>query len=191
MAEKRPDNIIEQSQKSVPLPDNYDDIDLNEILGGKEYTPSINKNLQNSFIDMNNIDKYRTKQTENPQNIIKQSLNTISKAPDFNNAGGKLNQMNEMLSQLGGLANVNNDKVQNQGRPSQAPASTLKQAMQSQQRPPIDVSIIYMKKTLEALRDVNSWIPESKKEYTQKLSATAMPIIKALDAYVALLEKMK
>ena len=48
-----------------------------------------------------------------------------------------------------------------------------------------------MKKTLEALRDVNSWIPESKKEYTQKLSATAMPIIKALDAYVTLIEKMK
>lgn len=183
--------IIEQAQKSVPLPDNYDDIDLNEILGGEEYTPDINQNLQNSFVDMNNIDKYRAKQPENSQHIIKQSLSNITKTPDFNNAGGKLNQMNEILSKLGGLATVNNDNIQNQGRPSQAPASTLKQAVQNQQRPPIDISIIYMKKTLEALRDVNSWIPESKKEYTQKLSATAMPIIKALDAYVTLIEKMK
>lgn len=191
MKNNRSDKIIEQAQKSVPLPDNYDDIDLNEILGGKEYTPAINQNLQNSFVDMNNIDKYRAKQPENPQNIIKQSLNTITKAPDFNNAGSKLNQMNEILSKLGGLATVNNDNIPNQGRPSQAPTSTLKQSVQNQQRPPIDISIIYMKKTLEALRDVNSWIPESKKEYTQKLSATAMPIIKALDAYVTLIEKMK
>ena len=94
--------------------------------------------------------------------------------------------MNDVLSQLG---NIIGDKASNQGRPSNAP--TLQKSVQQQTRPPIDIAIIHMRKTLDALRNVNNWIPESKQEYTNKLSATAAPIIKALDAYVSLIEKMK
>lgn len=186
MQNNRMEKIIESEQVSVPMPDDYDDIDLNEILGGQEYTPSINTNLTNSFVDMSNIQKYKPAQKVNPKKVIQESFNTIQKDPDFSNAGSKISAMNDVLSQLG---NIIGDKASNQGRPSNAP--TLQKSVQQQTRPPIDIAIIHMRKTLDALRNVNNWIPESKQEYTNKLSATAAPIIKALDAYVSLIEKMK
>jgi hypothetical protein len=187
MQNKRPEKIIEEEQMSVPMPDNYDDIDLDEILGGKEYTPAINSSLGNSFVDMANIQKYKPAQQTNPKKVIQESFNSIRKEPDYSNAGSKLNEMNSVLSQLGNI--IGDGKAPNQGRPSNAP--TMQQTVQQQQRPPIDITIIHMRKTLEALRNINAWIPESKKEYVNKLGATAAPIIKALDAYVSLIEKMK
>jgi len=187
MQNKRPEKIVEVEQMSVAMPDNYDDIDLDEILGGKEYTPAINSSLGNSFVDMANIQKYKPAQQANPKQVIQESINSIRKEPDYSNAGSKLNEMNNVLSQLGNI--IGTEKTPNQGRPSNAP--TMQQTVQQQQRPPIDITIIHMRKTLEALRNINAWIPESKKEYVNKLGATAAPIIKALDAYVSLLEKMK
>lgn len=187
MQNKRPEKIIEEEQMSVPMPDNYDEIDLDEILGGKEYTPAINSSLGNSFVDMANIQKYKPAQQANSKQVIQESFNSIRKEPDYSNAGYKLNEMNNILSQLGNI--IGNENNPNQGRPSNAP--TMQQTVQQQQRPPIDITIIYMRKTLEALRNINAWIPESKKEYVNKLGATAAPIIKALDAYVSLIEKMK
>ena len=188
MQNKRSEKIIEEEQMSVPMPEGDDDIDLDEILGGKEYTPAINANLQNSFVDMTNIQKYKPVQKANPKQVIQESFNTIRKEPDFSNAGSKVDAMNDVLAQLSGI--IGGGKTPpNQGRPSNAP--TMQKTVQQQQRPPIDITIIHMRKTLEALRNINAWIPESKKEYVNKLSATAAPIIKALDAYVSLIEKMK
>lgn len=201
----QPDSTIEQPQRFVELPPDAEVYNPDEDPGDMPYIPTMSqatqyqrpqipmKPLTEGFVDMNNLDKYKAKPDADATNKIKQTVQNalnINKAPNYDAAPAKRNEFNDVLSKLGNLADVVCSDAPNQGRPSNAPAP-LNVTKPDQSKAPIDSTLTHMKNTLTSLRNVNAWIPESKKEYAPKLTNIATPIIKALDAYISILEKMK
>jgi len=201
----QPDSVVEQQQRFVELPPDAEEYNPDDDIGDMPYTPMMPnskqyerpqipmKPLTEGFVDMNNLDKYKAKPDADATNKIRQTVQSalnIPKTPNFDAAPAKRNEFNDVLSKLGNLADVVCSDAPNQGRPSNAPAP-LNTTKPASNKAPIDSTVMNMKNTLTSLRNVNAWIPESKKEYAPKLTNIAAPIIKALDAYIAILEKMK